>query len=261
MRAPSRSSRALAGLAVCASCACSQRPSQEEPSSSATSNAAVPSTVTGPFVNDPVMSEPPLRRLPEARGQSLSYGEALPPAPASDTNQPTPPSEDPPTQPSPTEDPPPNTALGTPTADVDLQLRGLQGVWYNEPSSAVVSGQYSRSSQCVLTIRSRTRAREECSATIQYEPQAADRCGELGRTRVRITGSNYTLTTESGEIRFTPGPPELVRDDEGRCTPMPAGRHTFMLTEGWTGEGDEIRVLNTSEAGSVLSRTSYTRRR
>jgi hypothetical protein len=241
----------LATLSLAGLLACAQRPPSGSELTSET--RPIPSTVTGPFVNDPVATTPSPPTFPSGSNPALTFGES-PPSNGSTADQ------DPDPSPPPREDPSPTaTDPGTGPADADRQLRGLLGVWRNPESSAEFSGQYSRRNRCVLTIRSRTRAREECTTEVQYAPDGVDRCGQRGRTRRRITGSNYVISIENGEVRFTPGPAELVRDDEVGCGAPPAGRHTFMLTEGWTGEGDEFRVLNTSEGGQVISRSTYTR--
>lgn len=252
-----------------AASACGQRP---------TERAVTPpeqmygpqSSVSGPFVNEAVAPMPTHHALP-ARGSTAplirggestattaqpaegNHGTDEPTAANNQNNNETVPAL-----------PQPTTAANepqgeTPHATRDALLDGLVGVWSDgDETTARPSGGTVRS-ECILTIRSPTDAREVCTTTTFYGSQR-DSCGTTGTTRVWSTASPYTLSVDSGNVRFLPGAVELVRDDESACRTRTAGSHTIMITRDWLGSGSILNVTTMGLDGSNPGSATYRRR-
>ncbi len=234
-----------------------------EPAQRAVAQQSGPqSTIVGPFVNDPVAppstvaalpttaSNAPLLRAPDNSNSNSNSNSSS--SSSTGTTEPVEPVAEAPT-PTPT---PTNETPG----DRDALLDGLNGVWADGPTRTSREGNGYVISECVLTIRSPTDAREECTTTTRYGDREVDRCNQSATTRVWITASPYTLSASNGNVTFTPGEVELVRDDEGRCQFRAAGQHTTMVTQGWTGRGDVISAQNTRADGTTQGSATYHRR-
>lgn len=229
---------------------------RNEPPTSRSSSSATPSTVSGPFANAPVApsllyaalpttaANAPLQHAPNTASTASDNGTnngstnegSSPPEPAIDDEAPT-------------------TAAAR-----DRLIDALLGVWADGPTRTERAGNGYVLSECVLTIRSATDAREECTTTTRYGDQERDRCGTTGTLRRWITASLYTLSVSNGAVVFTPGEVELVRDDESSCNARQPGQHTTMTTVGWTGRGTTLLINNTRSDGSDQGRSSYRRR-
>lgn len=256
---------ALLALLSAAAVACGPSRSVETSQRAATMASGPQSSITGPFVNDPVAPAPlvaalpstasnaPLLRAPDTTNTALN--------PTSPSEPPTPTN---PVEPTPTADPQANNGSLNPNPnanpDRDALLDGLLGVWVDGPTRTARDGNGYVISECVLTIRSPTDAREECTTTTRYGDNERDRCGQTGQLRRWVTASPYSLSESSGYVTFTPGEVDLVRDDEGRCQYRAAGQHTTMTTVGWSGHGTALSVRNARADGSDQGMTSYTRR-
>jgi hypothetical protein len=253
-------SGALLALLSATTVACGSSRSVDTTQRAAVAANAPQSSITGPFVNDPVAPAPLVAALP-----STASNAPLLRAPDTTNTAQNPTSPTAPTEPTPT---PPIEPTPTPTVDPqannspdhDALLDGLLGVWADGPTRTARDGNGYVVSECVLTVRSPTDAREECTTTTRYGDNERDRCGQTGQLRRWVTASPYTLSESSGYVTFTPGEVELVRDDEGRCQYRAAGQHTTMTTVGWSGHGATISVRNARSDGSDQGMTSYTRR-
>lgn len=235
--------------------ACGSNQRGETPASRASSSAAA-SSVSGPFANGPVAPSPiyaalpttaanaPLQRAPNTSAGSDENG----------SNNTTNNGATAPAEPAIDDEAPANGATR------DRLIDALLGVWADGPTRTERAGHGYVLSECVLTIRSATDAREECTTTTRYGDQETDRCGTTGTLRRWITASPYTLSVSNGAVVFTPGDVELVRDDESSCGARTAGQHTTMTTVGWTGRGAVLEINNTRSDGSEQGRSSYRRR-
>lgn len=252
--------------------ACSQSPTQR-----AATEPEQPygpqSGVSGPFVNEAVSPMPTLQALP-ARGSTaplIRGGEGTStttarPSEGRSSDEPTAANGQNNGQNSGEPQQPQQPAqVGDPLAEPqrptrDALLDGLVGTWADGPETTTRPGGGSVTSNCVVTIRSPTDAREVCTTTTFYGSQR-DACGNTNTTRVWETASPYTLTVESGNVRFLPGTVELVRDDEASCRTRRAGSHTIMVTRDWTGSGSTLNVttmgLDGSNPGSAVYRRTH----
>lgn len=264
MKRGSDSRSTLVAAAVLALAACDPARTDEQNQRSV-SQPAPQSPIVGPFVNDPVAPAPTVPALPTTasnapllRGSDNSNTAANTNSANNNPADPTSPSQPvvPPTEPTP---PVANPVLDN-SASNDALLDGLRGVWADGPTRTQRDGNGWVLSECVLTIRGPTDAREECTTTTRYGDSEQDRCNQTGQIRRWVTASPYTLSVTDGYVTFTPGEVELVRDDEGRCQYRAAGQHTTMTTQGWTGRGDVLSVRNTRSDGTDQGTSSYRRR-
>jgi hypothetical protein len=252
----------LVALAAVLAAACDPARSDEQGQRTA-SQPAPQSPIVGPFANDPVAPAPIVAALPTtASNAPLLRGSDNSNAANNGSNSGlTDPSNPAPLAATPTE---PALPIANPVLDNsasnDALLDGLRGVWSDGPTRTQRDGNGWVLSECVLTIRGPTDAREECTTTTRYGDNELDRCNQTGQTRRWITASPYTLSVSDGYVTFTPGEVELVRDDEGRCQYRAAGQHTTMTTQGWTGRGDVLSVRNTRSDGTDQGTSSYRRR-
>jgi hypothetical protein len=248
-RVDERSTLSIVAVLVLAACGTART---DDRSSRSSSTIAPQSTVVGPFVNEPVAPIPTVPALPTTpsnapllRDSDLGNTSSMSQHASDPTNS-------------------SGTAVSSAASDPgvsnDALLDGLRGVWVDGPTRTQREGNGWVSSECVLTIRGPTDAREECTTTTRYGDNERDRCNETGKTRRWVTASPYTLSVTGGEVTFTPGEVELVRDDEGRCQYRAAGQHTTMTTQGWTGRGDVLVVHNTSADGTDQGFSTYRRR-
>jgi hypothetical protein len=249
----------LVAVAALAFAACDPARTDEQNQRSV-NQPAPQSPIVGPFVNDPVAPAPTVAALPTTasnapllRGSDNSNTTANNnPYDPTGSSQPV----APPTEPTlPVSDPVLDNG-----ASNDALLDGLRGVWADGPTRTQRDGNGWVLSECVLTIRGPTDAREECTTTTRYGDSEQDRCNQTGQIRRWVTASPYTLSVTDGNVTFTPGEVELVRDDEGRCQYRAAGQHTTMTTQGWTGRGDVLSVRNTRSDGTDQGISSYRRR-
>ncbi|MDP3277308.1 MAG: hypothetical protein Q8Q09_19120 [Deltaproteobacteria bacterium] len=217
---------------------------------------AVESTVRGPFVNEAVSPYPVETPVPtQASGAAVLHGR-------NETSSTTPPATTPAialgTDDDPSDETPAPAPTPTPpTVDTDTMLDGLVGEWTDGPKRSTRSGNGWQVGSCVLTIRSPSSAREVCTNRTRFGDSEPDHCGNVGTIHTRITASAYSLSAEDGRVRFLPGEPELVSDDD--CNPSPAGRHTYMLSVDWLGTGDTLTILNTAPGQTTGSPSTYHR--
>lgn len=250
--------RAALSLLALALVACGSSRRSETPASNAASSAAA-SSVSGPFANGPVAPAPvfaalpttaanaPLQRAPSSTATNENgANSAANSDPSNSANAPAEPAID--------DEAPANGATR------DRLIDALLGVWADGPTRTERAAHGYVLSECVLTIRSATDAREECTTTTRYGDHESDRCGTTGTLRRWITASPYTLSVSNGVVVFTPGEVELVRDDESSCGTRTAGQHTTMTTVGWTGRETVLSINNTRSDGSDQGRSSYRRR-
>jgi hypothetical protein len=233
-------------------------PNSDQPPAAPAMALGTQSTVDGPFANEPVAEPSSMAALttvashaPLLRGQTSATPQ---PTPSTETAQPTGNTdESEPEEPTPTV--PTNVNPTSPRRDALID--GLIGRWVtNDPETTRPSGGWVRGN-CVLTVRSASDAREDCTTQTQYGANELDSCRQTGMLRTRTTSNPYTISVQNGVVHFEPGDPFPVRDTH--CNPAPGQRHTVMDAVDWRGSGGTLRVRNSTRTSSNTWESTYRR--